>query len=117
MDLETLALEVSATAAGLDVVKPAVLKGRSGVNHRFSFLASGNNHNFTFDFHEHVGDVEVLRCYIKAFDTGATAQIVCLGEKPTDRTVSLAAEYDLRIVSPDALNTIFAQRTVESRSS
>ena len=38
MYYEKLALEVGATVAGLNVVKPAVIRGESGVDQRFAFV-------------------------------------------------------------------------------
>ncbi len=116
MDFETLGLEVEAANAGLGVLKPPALRGRSGIDHRFSFIASDGLRVFAFDFYQEVRDVEVLRTYIKKYDTSASVQIVCLGKKPSDKALILAAEYGLGILEPEEMKGFFKHLVIEPRA-
>lgn len=112
MKFESLSLEVAAKTAGLLVVKPAVLNGKSGVEHRFDSLVSDGPRFFAFDFYDSVGDMDVLRTYIKKFDTGATTEIVCSSGKVTGDAATLAREYGIEILAPDQISTFFQPRAV-----
>ncbi len=58
-------------------VEPPVLKGTSGVVHVFSLLLVADGARFCgFDVYENVGEIEVLKSRIKAYDTGASCHIV-----------------------------------------
>jgi hypothetical protein len=104
---EKLALEVNATTAGWEVIKPASRIGTSGVEHRFTFLASDSKHLYGFDLYPEIGEIEVLRTLIKEMDTGISAVLVFLSGKPSDRARELAAELGVRILSPAEIGGFF----------
>jgi hypothetical protein len=106
---------VAATKGGLQVIEPALLVGRSGVPHRFDFLASDGSRSFAFDFYKEVGGIEVLRSYIKEFDTDTIVQMVCLKGKPSIEGERLAREYGMRILYPESLDGLFERQLVETR--
>jgi hypothetical protein len=104
---ECLALEIYSTRAGWEVIKPPTCKGLSGVEHRFSFLASKKGHLFGFDLCTEVGDSEVLRTFIKEIDSCAAVLLVCLKGRPTDSSSKLAKDYGVRILSPADIGSFF----------
>jgi hypothetical protein len=104
---EKLALEINATAAGWEVVKPARRVGTSGVEHGFTFLTSDSRHLYGFDLYQEIGEIEVLRTLIKEMDTGISAVLVCLSGKPSERARQLAAELGVRILSPAEIGGFF----------
>jgi len=110
MYYEKLALEVGATVAGLDVVKPAVIRGESGTEHRFAFVASDRRETYAFDIYNEVGEVEVLRTYIKKMDTGADAFVVCLSGRPNAKAKELARNYGIDVLSPMEVGDFFSSR-------
>lgn len=114
MAFERLALEVGAGTAGFSMVKPPVIKGRTGIEHTFSALIKDGSRVLAFDTYESVTEIEVLRSYAKQFDTGASTRIVCLGEAPTERARSLAAEYSMEILNQEGLSKFLGlQRVVQ----
>jgi hypothetical protein len=114
MALEKLALGVAADRAGLKSVVPATMKGASGTDHRFGFLATDGSTSFAFDIYDEVGEVEVLRSFLKKFDTGAVSQIVCLRGAPSSGAERLAEEYGIRILSPEAVGSCFGKVLVQA---
>ena len=113
MYYEELALEVSASIAGLRVVKPPFMRGESGVEHRFSFVATDESTRYAFDVWQNVSEVEVLRTYIKALDTGAHAIIVCLSGKPTAEGKKLADSYRMDVLTPGDVGNFFSKRIIQ----
>lgn len=110
---EELALEVSASIAGLRVIKPPVLRGTSGVDQRFSFLASDENVRYAFDVWQNVNEIEVLRTFIKKLDTGVQALIVCLSGRPSPEGRKLAASYGIDVLSPGDVGNFFSRRITQ----
>ena len=107
MFFEGLALEIFATKEGFEIIKPAVVRGTSGVDHRFSFLAAKDGRMCGVDMCQEVGQVEVLRAFLKEIDTGATVTLVCLRGKPSDEGKRLAEEYGFRIITPADIGPFF----------
>jgi len=112
MELERLMLRVAATRAGLRVVEPPILTGRSGVPHRFSFLATDGSQSFAFDFYSTVGEVDLLASYVKMMDTGAFVQIVCFNGNPTIEAEGGARDYRIRILRSGELSRFFDKKLV-----
>jgi len=110
MYFEGLAVEIYATKGGLEAVKPPRMRGASGVEHRFSFLATQEGHSFGFELSPEVGEVEVLKAYAKQLDTGAKTYLVCLKGKPSQRGLELANEYRMRILSPGEIAQFFENK-------
>jgi len=113
MYYEKLALEVGATVAGLDVVKPAVIRGESGLDQRFTFLAADDTAMYAFDIYTDVGEVEILRTYIKKMDTRANAFVVCLSGRPDARAKELARNYGIDVLSPMDVGDFFSTRITQ----
>jgi hypothetical protein len=107
MYFEKLALEVNAAAAGLEIVRPAVLRGRSGMDQRFTFVAKDEGGTYAFDLYTEVTEKEVLRTYMKKLDTGAEAHIICLKGRPTVEASELASYYSLGLMGPGKVEDFF----------
>jgi len=110
---EKLALEVNAAASGLDVVKPAVLKGRSGTDQKFTFLATDGPVMYAFDIYPEVYEKEVMRTYLKKLDTGAETYIVCLQGRPTIEAAELARRYGIEVLGPGSVGDLFSSKITE----
>jgi len=114
MELERLMVRVAATKAGLQVIDPPVLTGRSGATHVFSFLARDGFQTFAFDFYDKVGEVDLLSSYVKMMDTGVTVNIVCFRGNPTVEAESGARHYRIRILKPGELTKLFEKKMAEA---
>ena len=110
MYYERLALEVGATVAGYEIVRPPVIRGASGTDHRFTLVAAEGRKKLAFDIYQDVGEVEILRTYIKQMDTGADAFIVCLSGKPRDRASELSENYGIKVLGPREVGEFFTGR-------
>jgi len=110
---EELALEVGASIAGLKVMKPPLIRGKSGVQHKFSFVASDDSAKYAFDVWHKVGEIEVLRTYIKEMDTETEALIICLSGRPTPEGKRLADEYGIEVLNPGDVGNFFAKRITQ----
>jgi hypothetical protein len=110
MYYEKLALEVNASVAGLEVLKPSVVRGSSGVDHRFTVVAAEKERLYAFDLYQEVGQAEVLRTYIKEMDTGATTYIVCLSGRPNEEAKALSKSYGVEILGPKEVGDFFSKR-------
>jgi len=115
MELEKLALEVSAAKAGLKPVSPNVLRGESGIDHRVSLLFTDGTKKYGFDFYEKVTEIEVVRSFAKKFDTKAPINLVCLSGEATPGARMLAKEYGMKVLSPKAAETFFVFEQVSSK--
>jgi len=113
MYYEKLALEVGATVAGLDVVKPAVIRGESGTEQRFAFVAGDGREMYAFDIYTEVKEVDVLRTYVKKMDTGANAFVVCLSGRPDAKAKELARNYGIEVLSPMEVGDFFSSRITQ----
>ena len=113
MYYEKLALEVGATVAGFDVVKPAVIRGASGIDQRFTFVASDGPQMYGFDVCPEIGQVEILRCYVKKMDTGAKTFVVCLSGKLKPEAQELAKNYGIEVLSPSEVGEFFSNRIAQ----
>ena len=114
MYYEKLALEVGATVAGFDVVKPAVVMGTSGVEHRFTFVAADGPEVYAFDVCSRVGQVEILRAYVKRMDTGARTFVVCLSGRPDAEAKELARIYGIDVLSPSDVGDFFSNKIAQN---
>jgi hypothetical protein len=94
-----LNLEIEARRHGYEPMKPPVLTGRSGVEHRFTFLGCSKDSKFAADVFEEVDERRVLATYIKKYDTGVPCLLVFLDREPGPRAKKLAAEYGIPIMS------------------
>jgi predicted RecB family endonuclease len=109
MSYERLALEVGATLSGLDVVKPAVIRGTSGVEHRFTFVAAEGPLTYAFDVYTELGELEVIRTYIKKLDTGARTLIVCPSGKVKPEARDMSTSYGIEILGPNEVEDFFGK--------
>jgi len=114
MYYEKLALEVGATVAGFNVVKPAAIRGASGIEQRFTFVAADGDEMYGFDVCPEVGQVEILRNYVKKMDTGAKTFVVCLSGRPTLEASVLARNYGIEVLSPSQVGDFFSNRIAQN---
>jgi hypothetical protein len=114
MEFEKLAIQVSATNAGLKAVTPPVLKGESGVVHRFTLLFSDRGSSYALDFYERVTEIEIIRSYTKGFDTKASVAVVCLSGNTTEKARTLARSYRMLILGPENTEGFFATEKAPS---
>jgi hypothetical protein len=110
MYFEKLALEVNAVAAGLQVVKPATVRGRSGDDQRFAFVASDGSSTYAFEIFPEVSEKEVLRTYVKKLDAGVQACIVCLKGRPSVEASELACYYGIEVMGPGKVGDFFSRK-------
>ncbi len=113
MYYERLALEVGATVAGFNVVKPAIIRGASGTDQKFTFVASDGPEMYAFDVCSEAGEVEVMRAYVKKMDTDAKVFLVCLSGRPSPKARDLARNYGIDVLSPMEVGDFFSTRIVE----
>ena len=107
MFTERLLLEVQASKLGLNAMKPPLVKGRSGTVHSFSFLASSEKVLYGFDAYERVSEIEVLKSYVKAYDTGVALAIVSLEGAVTDSARQLLREYKMAVLNESEIPGYF----------
>ena len=117
MYYEKLALEVGATVAGFSVVKPAVIRGASGVEHRFTFVAADGSQFYAFDVCREAGEIEVLRAYVKKMDTGARTFLICLSGRAVGEAKEMARDYGIEILNPSQVGDFFSGRIAQKISS
>jgi hypothetical protein len=113
MFYEKLAMEVNASIAGFEVVKPAAKTGNSGVTHRFTFLASDGSKTYGFDVCREVGEIELLRSFVKKIDTDVDVYLVCLSGRPSTTALNMAASYGIQIIGPKEAGDFFSKRIVQ----
>ena len=117
MYYEKLALEVGATVAGYEVAKPPTILGASGIEQRFTFVATEGDKKYAFDIYNDVGEVEILRTYVKKMDTGAETYIVCLSGRPKERAKELSVNYGIQILGPREVGDFFTRRITQLMAS
>lgn len=116
LNYERLSLEVIAAKSNWQIVNPPTLAGRSGVTHRFDFVATHGQYSLVFDIYEELSETDVIKMYIKKLDTGASACIICHTERMTEGARKLAAEYGLKVVRSDNIKSAFNARGIEPQS-
>ncbi len=116
MYYERLSLEITAAKSHWQVVNPPTVSGRSGVTHRFDFLALSGHEKLAFDICQTLTETEVIKTFIKKLDTGVSAYIICLSETMPGRAARLAEEYGLKILRSDDLESAFVPKGLEQRS-
>ncbi len=110
MYFEKLALEVNATTAGWEVIEPPVRMGTSGVEHRFTFLSSDSGNLYGFDLYPEIGEIQVLRTFIKEMDTGISGVLVCLSGRPSEKAGKVAVELGVTILNPAEIGEFFKSK-------
>ena len=110
MYYERLALEVGANVAGFEVLKPPRMRGASGVEHSFTFVAVDGEDTYAFDVCNEVGEVEMIRTYVKKMDTGAKTFVICLSGRPKPEAQELANCYGIEVLGPKEVGDFFSKR-------
>jgi len=105
--VEKLQLEIKASGLGLKTLKPPVLKGNSGVDHIFSFVASNGDTKYAFDIYDKVTPVEVVSSYVKMYDTDVEVNLVCPKGIIEDDARALAKQYGMDIVTAAEIGRLF----------
>jgi hypothetical protein len=113
---ERLLLEIIAARSHWQTLSPPSLRGRSGVMHRFDFVATDGRASLVFDVCEQVSEIDVIKTYTKKLDTGASACIICKNKKMTARARRLTAEYSLKVLSSDKIESAFRAKGVRLQS-
>ena len=103
---QRLFLQVESEKAGYSTIAPPVIKGESGVTHRFSFLCESSETKMGFDIYKSLNEAEVMTTYIKKFDTGARCFIVNLGEAPDGPTTLLITEYHIPVLAGGGIESV-----------
>lgn len=116
MYYQRLSLEIIAAKLHWQIVNPPTLRGRSGVTHRFDFVAMDGQDMRVFDICEQLSETDVIRTYIKELDTGASAYIICLTEKITEGASKLASEYGLEVLRSDNIESTFRAKEIQPQS-
>jgi hypothetical protein len=105
--VEKLQLEIKASGLGWKPVKPPVLRGNSGVDHIFSFVASSGETKYAFDIYDKVTPVEVISSYVKMYDTDIEVNLVCPKGVIEDDARTLAKQYGMDIVTASEIGRLF----------
>lgn len=113
---ERRSLKTTAAKLHWQIVSPPSLRGRSGVTHRFDFVATRGKDSLVFDICEQPSETDVIKTFIKKLDTGASACIICLTRKMTQEASKLAAEYGLKVLRSDNIESAFRARRMRLRS-
>lgn len=113
MFYERLSLEVTAAKSHWQVVNPPILAGRSGITHRFDFVAMDGQDTLAFDITGRLSETDVIKTFIKKFDTGASTYIICPTENISEGASKLAVEYGLKVLHPDNIASAFREKTIE----
>ena len=107
MYVEKLQLEIKASGLGLRPIKPPVLRGNSGVDHIFSFVAASGDATYAFDIYDKVTPVEVISSYVKMYDTDTEVNLVCPKGLIEDDARTLAKQYGMDIVTAAEIGRLF----------
>ena len=113
MYYEILSLEIVASKFHWQRVTPTTLTGRSGVTHRFDFVATDGQRTLVFDVYGKLSETDVIKTYIKKLDTGAFAYIYCPDGKMTKGAGRLASEYGLEVLCSDTIESAFKAREIQ----
>jgi len=113
---ERLTLEVEAARLGWTVVKPPRVRGTSGVEHSFSFLATSGSIRYAFDVYDEVTEVEVLKSYSRKFDTGAIVNLVSSRGTISPEAQNLAKEYGMKILRSDEIAPFFRSALISNNA-
>ncbi|HME19373.1 MAG TPA: hypothetical protein VKF15_06545 [Nitrososphaerales archaeon] len=107
MYVEKLQLEIKASGLGWKPLKPPVLRGNSGVDHIFSFVASSGETKYAFDIYDKVTPVEVISSYVKMYDTDTEVNLVCPKGIVEEDARVLAKQYGMDIVTAGEIGRLF----------
>lgn len=114
MFAEKLSLEVEANKLGWKIVRPPRVRGSSGVEHNFSFVATSGRINYAFDVYDQVSEVEVIKTYARKYDTSAIVNLVSIKGESTPAGRRLAKEYGMTILKPDEIAPFFTSALVQT---
>lgn len=92
--------EVEAAGLGLATVRLAKVRGESGALHTFSFAARARSTTFALDVYDEVRDIDVLKTYVKVYDTKAVGAMVCVTGRVSKRAEAMAKDYGMNIIAP-----------------
>ena len=115
MYFERMLLEVQANNAGWKTIKPPFCRGESGVDQKFSFLATDGTYSYGFDIYSDVTQEEVLRTYMKRLDTKVLTFIVSLRGRPRKEVARLADDYGITVLGPADIESFFKLDLIEQR--
>ncbi len=104
MSIEKIAM--IANEAGCEIRNPPILMGRSGVEHTFSLLLGCGDNRCAVDVYDSAGEGDVLRTYLKKFDTGISSYIVSLTGTPSESTMNLASKYGISCFSIEEIEGV-----------
>ena len=113
---EKLSLEVNAAKSHFEVASPPLLTGRSGITHRFDFIATDGQKNIAFDICDRVTETDLIKTFVKQLDTRASAFIICVSEKMTEGARRLAAEYGLKVLRTTSIGLAFRESEISGNS-
>jgi hypothetical protein len=105
---EKLTLEIIAARLHWKTLTPPTMTGRSGVSHRFDFVATNGEDSLAFDICERLSETDVIKVYTRKLDTGVSACIICLTNKIAERARRLASKYGLKVLRPDNIRSAFS---------
>ena len=116
MYFERLVLEIHANNAGWRTIKPPFCMGESGVQQKFSFLATDETCVYGFDIYNEVTEEEVLRTYMKRLDTKVLTVIVNLRGRPKMEVARIADDYGITILGPAEIESFFSLDSIEEKT-
>ena len=116
MYFERMILEIHANKVGWKTVKPPFCRGESGVDQKFSFLATDETYAYGFDIYNDVSEEEVLRTYMKRLDTKVLTFIVSLSGRPRKEVARIADDYGITILGPADIESFFSLDSIEQKT-
>lgn len=109
---DLLAIQVQADRTGWKRVDPPVLRGSSGVEHRFSVVARSERLISAFEVLDDVGVLEVIAGYASALDTKADVVLVTSSGRVGGGAGEMAAGYGVKILAPGEIERHFDRSVV-----
>ena len=114
--IETLPLiAAGATRIGWKAVFPPTLRGSSGVEHTFGFLARGSGLMHAFDFQELATEQSMVAAFAKKFDTRADIIVVTTSGKASEGAKDLSSVYEIDIIAPPGISDFFRSASENGR--
>ena len=124
MEPEKRDLEIVAVKSHWQEVNPPILTGASGITHRFNFVFKDGPDRLVFDIFDSaqrnrdLNEIDVMNTYIKKYDIGASAYIICPAEKITEEARKIATEYQrngIEIVPSDRIVSRFSRKAMKRK--
>jgi hypothetical protein len=99
-------LRTAAKDESCTLITPPTLKGKSGVMHGFSFLASDGEKFYGADILEPISQIDAMKARIKQYDTGAFCCMVSPTGKPGTDVKKNGSQFGIGIFGSDEVEEL-----------